>query len=173
MMASQIRTENHTLTTGEIPKPEPILPPTRSDLRRLLSHGVNLGKRLFIDTIADLHKPLPDEYISSKSLKGEKILYLDWHTANMILDYVAPNWEISMDYGQIGDRGIVKAKITLHCEDGSFSRESIGSDNTEDEYFGGFMPDAESQAMRRAAARFGLGLYLYDKAIINAIKKRI
>lgn len=173
MMASQIRTDNHTLTTGEIPKPEPILPPTRSDLRRLLSHGVNLGKRLFIDTIADLHKPLPDEYISSKSLKGEKILYLDWHTANMILDYVAPNWEISMDYGQIGDRGIVKAKITLHCEDGSFSRESIGSDNTEDEYFGGFMPDAESQAMRRAAARFGLGLYLYDKGVINAIKKRI
>ena len=173
MMASQLRTENYTLTTGEIPKPEPILPPTRSDLRRLLSHGVNLGKRLFIDTIADLHKPLPDEYNSSKSLKGEKILYLDWHTANMILDYVAPNWEISMDYGQIGDRGIVKAKITLHCEDGSFSRESIGSDNTEDEYFGGFMPDAESQAMRRTAARFGLGLYLYDKAIINAIKKRI
>jgi hypothetical protein len=173
MMTSQLRNENHTLTTGEIPKPEPILPPTRSDLRRLLSHGVNLGKRLFIDTIADLHKPLPDEYISSKSLKGEKILYLDWHTANMILDYVAPNWEISMDYGQIGDRGIVKAKITLHCEDGSFSRESIGSDNTEDEYFGGFMPDAESQAMRRAAARFGLGLYLYDKGIINAIKKRI
>jgi hypothetical protein len=158
--------------TSQIPKVETVLPATRSDLRKMLCHGVNLGKRLFVDTIADLHKPIPDEYICSKSLKGEKIIFLDWHTTNMILDYVAPNWEVSLDYGQIGDRAIVKAKITLYCEDGCFSRESIGSDDTEDKYFGGFMPDAESQAMRRAAARFGLGLYLYDKAIAQQIKKR-
>jgi hypothetical protein len=85
---------------------------------------------------------------------------------------VAPNWEVSLDYGQLGDRAIVKAKITLYCEEGCFSRESIRSDDIEDKYYGGFMPDAESQAMRRAAARFGLGLYLYDKAIAQQIKKR-
>jgi hypothetical protein len=53
------------------------------------------------------------------------------------------------------------------------SPESEGQPGSLGDAFGGFMPDAESQAMRRAAARFGLGLYLYDKGIINAIKKRI
>ena len=49
----------------------------------------------------------------------------------------------------------------------------LGSDELGDQYFGGPLPDAESQAMKRAAARFGLGLYLYDKAIINSLKRRL
>lgn len=161
-------------STIDKPKPpEPILPETRSELRRLLTAGINLGwKRSLSVVIADLSKPLPDEFINwkdswSKGKKGNPIPYIKWSDANLILDYITPGWQIELRENQISDRAIVTAKITLLCEEGLFARESTGSDETTDNMFGGFMPDAESQAVRRAAAKFGLGLYLYDSAIVK------
>ncbi len=65
-----------------------------------------------------------------------------------------------------------QASLTLLCEEGAITRVSLGSDDLADEYFGGPLPDAESQAFRRAAVRFGLGVYLYDKSIAEALKRR-
>ncbi len=153
---------------------ESCLPPTRRELRHALAKGQNQGwKRPFSEVLADLHKPVPDDYLSWKSLKGERIIYLEWHICNQILDYITPGWQIEIRENQISNRAVVTAKLSLLCDEGIFSRESTGSDDVDDEFFGGFMPDAESQAMRRAAARFGLGLYLYDKGVINSLKKRI
>ena len=153
---------------------EPILPPTRKQLRQLVAMGKHLGwKRSLTEVIADLSKPLPHEYLSIKILKGEKIIFFTWHTCNLILDYVAPGWQMEVSENQIGECVTVKARLTLLCAEGMFARSSLGSDELDDQYFGGPLPDAESQAMKRAAARFGLGLYLYDKAIINNLKKRL
>ena len=71
-----------------------------------------------------------------------------------------------------GERVVVKVALTLLCAEGRITRSSLGSDDLADENFGGPLPDAESQAFRRAAVRFGCGLYLYDKEVIAAIKQR-
>jgi hypothetical protein len=158
-------------TTG---KPQPVLPQTRSELRRLLASACHCGwARPLNEVISDLSKPLPFEMVSWFSKKGQDIPYIKWHDANMILDYIAPGWQVEIDHpGQVGDRVTTRATLSLLCAEGSFSRSSTGSDDLADDHFGGPVPDCESQAFRRAAARFGLGLYLYDKSVADALIAR-
>ncbi len=159
-----------------VPQPskvEPILPANRSELRRLLVQGQNRGwKRPLAEITADLSRPLPDSFISWFQKKNNWIPYLSWTDCNLILDYCAPGWSCDVTENQIGDRVVVKTSLTLLCADGRITRSSLGSDALADENFGGPLPDAESQAFRRAAVRFGLSLYLYDKDIVAAIKQR-
>lgn len=151
-----------------------VLPATKKELRQAIANGANLGwKRSLLVIISELSRPLPDDYLSCKSLKGEKIIYVDVHTLTWILDYVTPGWQVEFRESQISDRAVVTARLTLLCEEGSFTRESFGSELTNDQYFGGFMPDCESQAFRRACSRFGLGRYLYEKSVINQLKNRL
>jgi hypothetical protein len=42
-------------------------------------------------------------------------------------------------------------------------REATGIEDEETSSFGDTSSNAESMVLRRAAAKFGLGLYLYDK----------
>ena len=156
-----------------LPKVEPILPANRSELRRLLVQGQNRGwKRPLAEITADLSRPLPDDFISWFQKKNNWIPYLSWTDANLILDYIAPGWSCDVNENQIGDRVVVKVSLTLLCAEGAITRSSLGSDDLGDEHFGGPLPDAESQAFRRAAVRFGLSLYLYDRAITDALKAR-
>lgn len=150
------------------------LPPTKKELRQLVASGSNLGwKRSLVDITSELSRPLPNEYLSVKTLKGEKIIYIDVHTCVWILDYICPGWQVEFRESQISNSAIVTAKLTLLCEEGIFVRESIGSDTTNDEFFGGFMADSEAQAFRRACSRFGLGRYLYTKEVVNALKAKL
>lgn len=161
------------------PRPSIVLPPTRGDLRRLIASGQNLGwRRPLSETEADLFKPLPPALVSWLPGKrgGEPIPFISWPDANMILSFITPGWQVQFDEGQLGNIVTIRCKLTLLCAEGEFTRSSLGSEGLEDEYFGGPLPDAESQAFRRAAARFGLGLYLYDadvrKAMINKRGRR-
>ena len=156
-----------------VQKVQPILPANRSELRRLLVQGQNRGwKRPLVDITADLLRPLPDDFISWFQKKNNWIPYLSWTDANLILDYCAPGWSCDVTENQIGARVVVKVSLTLLCAEGRITRSSLGSDDLADENFGGPLPDAESQAFRWAAVRFGCGLYLYDKEIVAAIKQR-
>lgn len=156
------------------PKVEPILPANRSELRRLLVQGLNRGwKRPLNEIQADLIRPLPDEFISWFQKKNNWIPYLSWTDANMILDYCAPGWSCNCYENQVGDRVVVKVSLTLLCAEGRITRSSLGSDDLADENFGGPLPDAESQSFRRAAARFGLALYLYDKKIAESLRAKL
>lgn len=160
-------------TPSAPPKILPILPATRSELRRLLAQGINRGwKRPLSEIQADLIRPLPDDFISWFQKKSTWIPYLSWTDANLILDYVAPGWSCDIQENQIGDRATVKCSLTILSAEGTITRCSLGSDGLEDENFGGFLPDAESQAFRRAAVRFGLCTYLYDKDVVAALKRR-
>jgi len=155
------------------PKIEPILPANRSELRRLLVQGQNRGwKRPLAEVTADLSRPLPDGFISWFQKKNNWIPYLSWTDANLILDYTTPGWSCDVTESQIGDRVVVKVSLTLLCAEGRITRSSLGSDDLADENFGGPLHDAESQAFRRAAVRFGCGLYLYDKEVVAVLKQR-
>lgn len=156
-----------------LPKIESVLPATRSALRRAIATGQNRGwARPLAEIQADLCRPLPDDYISWFNKKGVWIPYLTWTDANLILDYVAPGWQCDISENQVGDRVVVKCSLTLLCAEGQISRCSLGSDGLDDDAYGGPLPDSESQAFRRAAVRFGLGIYLYDRSIIDALKRR-
>ncbi len=157
----------------EVEKPTTVLPATRTELRRLIAHGTNLGwKRSLTEVIADLSKPIPYELISWKPIfkKGKRdgeVPFISWTDCVLILEFITPGWTVTVRENQLGDRAVVSATITLLCAEGRFSRSSIGSENLEDENFGGPLPDAESQSFRRACTRFGLGLYLYDKKVVE------
>ncbi|PSB40577.1 hypothetical protein C7B80_33070 [Cyanosarcina cf. burmensis CCALA 770] len=101
---------------------EPVLPANRSELRRLLVQGQNRGwKRSLSEIIADLSRPLPDDFVSwfekpiPKKGTSTWIPYLKWTDANLILDYVAPGWSCNVSENQVGDRVVVKVSLTLLC----------------------------------------------------------
>lgn len=162
-----------TLPTVEQVKIQSILPANRGELRRLLAQGINRGwQRPFNEIQADLIRPLPDGFISWFQKKSTWIPYLTWIDANLILDYIAPGWSCDISENQIGDRVVVKCSLSLLCAEGTVTRSSLGSDELADEHFGGPLPDSESQAFRRSAVRFGLSLYLYDRAIVESLKRK-
>jgi len=53
-------------------------------------------------------------------------------------------------------------KIHIEAKDTSITRMATGSETLDTDSYGDFQSNAESMAFRRAAARFGLGLHLYN-----------
>ena len=124
------------------------------------------------DIIADLSQRFPD-YEEQRKQGGAQLTYLSWHHANQLLDIYAPGWQGRVESLSFsGDRIFVVYSITIPTAEGPITRTStgtevlkeIGRDGTEKEMaYGDPSSNAESMAFRRAAARFGLGLYLYLK----------
>jgi Rad52/22 family double-strand break repair protein len=135
-------------------------------------------QRPLLEILSDLEKQLPDRLLESRKQGGAELRYIPWHTVAKLLDYYAPGWE-----GQVigmhttGDRIFVTCRITLHAAEGTFTREATGTEVLKEEAFdkrtgdrcwrelayGDPSSNAESMAFRRAAAKFGLGRYLYEK----------
>ncbi len=117
-----------------------------------------------------LSRPLPSQLLSTRRQGGKEIPYLAWHTVVKILDKYAPgwSWEISR-MGMTGDRLFLIGRLTLPTSDGYISREATGTellkkDGESELAYGDPSSNAESMAFRRAAEKFGLGLYLYGSA---------
>lgn len=116
------------------------------------------------EIITALSRPLPQSMLETKSLKGTAIPYLSWRTANSILDKYAPGWtwEITkMEHSS--DRIFLVGRLTIPTCEGNVYREATGTETLNCSSYGDPSSNAESMAFRRAAARFGLGLYLYKK----------
>ena len=113
--------------------------------------------------LSDLRKPIPAHIVHTRQQGGRRVKYLTMEDTIAILDQYAPGWEgtISNIYST-RDRIYITYRITLHAKEGSFSREGMGSTVMDS---GGNAPAdpssmAESAALRNAAAKFGLALYL-------------
>jgi hypothetical protein len=107
----------------------------------------------------------------SRKQGGSVITYLPWVNIQRVLDRYAIgwNWEITKLH-TTDDRVFVVGRLTIPTKDGMVWRESSGTEllkevNRQGEVqeisFGDPTSNAEAQAFRRAAAKFGLGLYLY------------
>ena len=116
------------------------------------------------EIIFALSRPLPASILETKTLKGTAIPYLPWHTASQILDKYAPGWtwEITR-IGQSDSRIFLVGRLTLCTSEGNVYREATGTEELACSSYGDPSSNAESMAFRRAAARFGLGLYLYKR----------
>lgn len=137
-----------------------------------------IPKRPIAEIIADLSKPIPTKYLDKLKDKGN-CTYIPWHNACNLLDRcTGGHWEYSItQIHTTPDRIFMVARITIYAEEGAFSREGSGTEtlkrevwNKEKEImeikelaYGDPSSNCESQALRRAAAKFGLARYLYDQ----------
>jgi hypothetical protein len=121
------------------------------------------------EIIRDLSKPLPDRLVKSKFIKGREIRFITWQTAVRLLDYYAPGWRGEVrDIKEIGGRCVVVFRISIPCTEGLVWRDATGQeadwDEDEEHRYGDPSSNAEAMALKRAAAKFGVALHLYDKA---------
>lgn len=127
-------------------------------------------KRPIAAILSDLTKPIPQRFIEQlekkdrRSGKVNHIPYIPWYSVAKLLDFYAPGWEGKINHITItGDRLILTYSITIHAEEGDFTRTATGQELLDCGTYGDPSSNAESMAFRRAAAKFGLGLDLYDK----------
>lgn len=131
-------------------------------------------RRPIIEILADVSKPIPGKYLAQRKQGGATLTYLPWYNAVKLLDRCAPGWDYSItqihttsDASEAGlplrARIFVVVRITIRAAEGDFTRESIGTELLNCGSYGDPSSNAESMALRRAAAKFGLGLYLYAK----------
>lgn len=123
-----------------------------------------MSLRPIADIINDLSKPIPPRLLRSKTVGGQKIQYIPWYTAVRYLDLYAPGWNYEVrTVTEIGSKLVLVARITIPCAEGLVYREATGQEDEEVRGYGDSSSNAESMSLRRAAAKFGLGLGLYEK----------
>ena len=117
------------------------------------------------DIIADLSKPVNPQRLKQRQQGGRTLDYLPWYQAARYLDNYAPGWRYEIrSVNQIGNNLVMVARIIIPCAEGEVWREASALEVIEDpKRYGDAATNAESAALRRAAAKFGLALHLYDK----------
>jgi hypothetical protein len=114
--------------------------------------------------VADLSKPIPERHLRQRKQGGKDITYVEWHTVIRYLDHYAPGWSCEVkDVIPTGTRCVVTVRISIQCLEGAVWREATGTEDEELRGYGDPSSNAEAMALKRAAAKFGLGLYLYQK----------
>ncbi len=161
------------------PSPKPNLQVVGGELDPTKSEWYKQPRRQICEILADLSKPIPNTYLDSRKQGGANLTYLPWYNAVKLLDRcTGGHWDYALaNIHTTPERLILTARITIHAAEGSFTREATGTETLKEEYFdkttqskqirewayGDVSSKAESMALRRAAAKFGLALYLYDK----------
>lgn len=115
--------------------------------------------------LEDLAKPIPKRMLATKALKGNKITFCPWHRVVKILDhYTAGRWAYEVvDKTITATHFLITVRLTITAADGTVYREGTGIEALDVKGYGDFQSNSESMALRRAAAKFGLGLHLYEK----------
>lgn len=122
------------------------------------------GLRSIREITNDLSKPVAKRHLRARKQGGKEIKYIAWHDAVKYLDHYAPGWSYeirSMD--SVGGKLILTVRLSILSAEGIIYREATGQEDEDKETYGDSSSNAESMALRRAAAKFGLGLYLYDQ----------
>jgi hypothetical protein len=122
-------------------------------------------QRSIEEIIKDLSKPIPARLLRIKTVGGQKIKFLPWHTAVKFLDLYAPGWSYEIRHlAGIGGKLVIVSRISIPCLEGVVYREATGQEDEDVDRYGDPSSNAESKSLRRAAAKFGLGLSLYDRS---------
>jgi hypothetical protein len=122
------------------------------------------GARSIRDIIADLSKPLAARHLKTRKQGGHELTYVEWHTAVRYLDHFAPGWSYAVkSVAQVGSLVMVVVSISIPCLEGIVTREATGCEEADAKGYGDAVSNSEAMALKRAASKFGLGLYLYQK----------
>jgi len=116
------------------------------------------------DIVKDLSKPIAQKHLRKRRQGGKEITYVAWHDAVKYLDHFAPGWCYEIrSLESIGGKLIIIVRLSIPSIEGITYREATGQEDEDLESYGDPSSNAESMALRRAAAKFGLGLALYDQ----------
>jgi len=122
------------------------------------------GPRSIREIVADLSKPLAARHLKTRKQGGSTLTYIEWHTAVKYLDLFAPGWSYHVSVVQlVGNLVTVVASISIPCAEGVVTREATGCEEADSKGYGDAVSNAEAMALKRAAAKFQFGLYLYGK----------
>lgn len=123
------------------------------------------GERLTCREVSlALSRELPPSMLGTKIVGGKKIEYFPWHRAPQILDKYCPGWGWKIHQMKVvGDRLVLLGRLTIPAADGVMERDATGTEELTKISYGDPSSNAESMAFRRACAKFGLALHLYEK----------
>jgi hypothetical protein len=113
-----------------------------------------------------LAEPIDPSFLSKRTQAKQEILYISWPDLIALLQQRAGidgfSWEIK-DSKQIGERFVMVGRLTIYGEDGHRSMDATGQEVLNCSSYGDPSSNAEAMALRRACAKFGLGLSLWQK----------
>lgn len=116
------------------------------------------------EIVKDLSKPVAKRHLRTRRQGGKEIQYIAWHDAVKYLDHYAPGWNYEIrSMESVGGKLIIIVRLSIPCLEGVVYREATGQEDETLDSYGDSSSNAESMALRRAGAKFGLGLYLYDQ----------
>jgi hypothetical protein len=116
------------------------------------------------EIVKDLSKPIAQKHLRKRKQGGKEITYLAWHDAVKYLDHFAPGWCYEIrSINSIAGKLILTVRLSIFCAEGIVYREATGQEDEDKDNYGDSSSNSESMALRRAAAKFGLGLALYDQ----------
>jgi len=116
------------------------------------------------DIVKDLSKPVAKRHLRHRKQGGKELTYIAWHDAVKYLDHYAPGWCYEVrSIDSIAGKLILTIRLSVPCAEGIVYREATGQEDENTDSWGDPSSNAESMALRRSAAKFGLGLYLYDQ----------
>src|SRR5262245_56846943 len=120
--------------------------------------------RPIAEIISDLKKPVAERHLKTRKQGGSMLSYIEWHTAVKYLDLFAPGWSYHVRSVQlVGNLVTVIASISIPCAEGIVTREATGCEDSDAKGYADACSNAEAIALKRAAAKLGLGHYLYCK----------
>ncbi len=122
------------------------------------------GLRSIREIVKDLSKPVAKRHLRSRKQGGRDITYIAWHDAIKYFDHYAPGWNYEIrSLNSVGGKLILIVRLSIPCAEGIVYREATGQEDETLDSYGDSSSNAESMALRRASAKFGLGLALYDQ----------
>jgi hypothetical protein len=123
-----------------------------------------IGQWSLAEIQAVLSRKLPPSMLATRKQGSASLVYIRWHVVNRILDKYCPGWRWEVRNTFVTpERLVLVGRLTLPTRSGDVWREATGQELLACGSYGDPSSNAESMAFRRAAAKFGLGLYLYDK----------
>ena len=128
------------------------------------SENFSAELRSIRDIVKDLSKPVAKRHLRTRKQGGKELTYIAWHDAVKYLDHYAPGWGYEVrSISSIAGKLILTIRLSIPCLEGMVYREATGQEDENTDSWGDPSSNAESMALRRAAAKFGLGLSLYDQ----------
>ena len=120
--------------------------------------------RPLTEILDDLQKDVPQRVLKSKKMGGNNITFIPWYKVARMMDFFAPGWEYEiMERTITASHIMLTVRVYINCAEGRFYREATGIESLNVKGFGDPSSNAESMAFRRACAKWGLGLKLYEK----------
>lgn len=165
VMETKVLADDSGDTVGEPQFPlggEPKVGEVKPEIVEDESKAVKL--RPILDIIKDLSQRFEAPTVKTRKQGGKDIDYIPWHTVTRILDKYAGGWSyriISIQH--LKEKIVMISEISIPSSDGTIVRQATGNEDDVTSNFGDPFSNSESMSLRRAASKFGVGRYLYNK----------